>query len=290
MTVKASLASLLGRTRDFWRQYKRVKTGLIGLGIIIVLTIIAVLASYISPFNPFDLHNELNVPPGTSHHILGTDYLGRDLLSNLIWGAGPTLLIGFAVAGISLVIGIVMGVIPGWYGGILDHLFSRFFELFLVMPTLLLIIVLVTIFGATINIVVFCIAITLWPSNAKLTRAQVMSLKNRGYVEAASGIGARTPRILFVHILPNGIGPVLANSFMQMARAILTEASLSFLGLSDTNIVTWGRSLFYAEQTITSWWMILFPGMMIAMSVLGLNFIGDAVNYVLNPRMRERML
>lgn len=281
------MTSFFDQLLSFLNEFRRIKRGVLGLAILLFILFMGILAPYVAPFPPYALHPELNSPP-TGHHILGTDHIGRDLLSQIIWGARASLFYGGAVGTLSLLLGILIGLIPGWYGGKIDHLLSRVFEVFLVIPTLLLAIVLVTIFGTSSLIIVFVLAITLWPSNAKITRAQVLSLKNKGFVEAAISSGVGTRRILFLHILPNGISPLLANSFLQMARAILSEAALAFFGLSDPRFLSWGRILLIGKETPQSWWMLIFPGMMITLLVVGLNFIGDALNFILNPRMRQR--
>ena len=260
---------------------------MLGLIILVISTGLAALAPVISPYDPFVQSDLLFLPP-SGRHLLGTDNLGRDLLSRIIWGTRVSLLFGAGVSGISLLMGIVLGAIPGYFGGHIDDLFSRFFEIYLMIPTLFLTILVVSIFGANIVFAMVIVGLTLWPSNARITRAQVLSLKSRGYVLAATGAGASHVRIMFRHILPNGIYPVIVNSTLQIRNAILTEASLSFLGLSDPNQVSWGQILNVAQSHITAWWLAVFPGIARMMLVLAFSFLGEGVNFVMTPRLRKR--
>ncbi|MFC1803222.1 ABC transporter permease, partial [Thermoproteota archaeon] len=161
------------------------------------------------------------------------------------------------------------------------------FEIFMLLPRLFLIILMVAIFGNNIYITMFVVAITIWPTNARITRAQVSTLRNRLFVKAYKSAGASDLNLLFTHILPNGIYPVIVNSTLQMGRAIITEAGLSFLGLGDINHISWGQILLIAQNQLTTWWLALFPGLAICIIVLAFNFVGGGINYALNPRMRE---
>ena len=273
-------------TKLFWHRFRQDKKAVLGLGIIIIAIFIGVFAPRLSPYNPYKMSNRRFLPP-SREYPLGTDNLGRDVLSRMIWGTRVSLTFGVGVGMLSLILGIFLGAIPGYYGGWVDNLFSRFFEFFMLLPELFLIILLVSIFGNNIFNTMFVVAITLWPSNARITRAQTLSLKNRTFVQAAKAAGASDFRILFTHILPNGVYPVIVYSTLQMGRAIITEAGLSFLGLGDINFVSWGQTLFVAQKQIFTWWLALFPGMAIAIIVLAFNFVGGGLNYALNPRLRE---
>lgn len=279
---------VLKAIRDFFDIYRRNKVAMFGLFVLVVSAGLAILAPVVSPYDPFEQSNKLFLPPSTSHP-LGTDNFGRDVLSRIIWGTRVSLLFGFGVAGISLVIGVVLGAIAGYFGGFVDDLLSRFFEIYLMIPTLFLIILVVSIFGTNIIFTMIIVGVTLWPSNARLTRAQVLSLRNRAFVLASTGAGAGHLRIIFTHILPNGMYPVIVNSTLQMASAILTEAGLSFLGLGDPNQASWGQILNVAQLHMkTAWWLAIFPGIAIMMLVLAFNLLGEGINFVMNPRLRRR--
>jgi len=281
-------ASVLGWITKFWEQYTTYRAGVVGLSIVLLFTVLAVFGPMIAPYDPFELSPEVLVPPSTTH-FFGTDHLGRDVFSRVIWGTQISFIFGFLAAGISLVIGIVLGALPGYYGGWIDDVFNRAIEVFLTIPTLILVILVVAMFSTDIVFAITVVGLTLWPSNAKITRAQVLSLKAREYVLACKGAGGGDLRLLFMHIVPNGMYPIIANSFVQMAYAILTEASLSFLGLGDLKRVSWGLMIYDAQtHVLTSGWLAVYPGIAITMLVVGLNLVGDAINFVLNPKMKIR--
>jgi peptide/nickel transport system permease protein len=278
---------LIERSRGFWSQYRKNKTALVGLVIVMTTIFLALFAPLVAPHGPFTLQARSLQPPGLAHP-LGTDQVGRDVLSYVIYGTRVSMAFGLGVATISLVIGVLLGAIPGYFGGVIDDLFSRFFEIFLMIPQFVLIVTVVALFGNNIIYTMFVVGFTLWPSNAKITRAQVLTLKRRTFVRAALASGASHVRILARHILPNGLYPVIANSTLQMAYAILFEASLSFLGLGDPNYPSWGQLLAAANLHRSAWWLSLFSGLAILILVLGFNLVGDGIQTALNPRQRER--
>lgn len=261
---------------------------MVGLAIVIGLALMSILAPFIAPYDPYEQSEDIFRPPDAKY-LLGTDNLGRDLLSRIIYGGRISLVFGLVVGFLSLVFGMFMGAVPGYYGGLIDDAFSRLFELFLMIPRFFLILLVVALFGNNIFYTMIIAALTMWPSNAKITRTQVLTLKKRQYVDAARVVGVSNLRILFQHILPNGLYPVIANSTMQMASAVILESGLSFLGLGDPNFISWGQILQGATRNITFWWTAVFPGITILMLALGFNMIGNGINYALNPRMRERM-
>lgn len=244
----------------------------------------AIFAPLIAPYDPFGLYPPLRQPG--QGHWLGTDPLGRDVLSMIIWGGRVSLAFAFGAAALSLAVGVVMGAVPGYVGGIVDDIFSRFLETFLVIPRLFLIILIVALLGSNIVFVIAVMGLTMWPSNAKIMRAQVLSIKKRGYVQAAIAAGVSPLPIIFRHVVPNGLAPVIANSTLQMAYAVLTEAGLSFLGLGDPNQVSWGQILNAGQSYVRSApWIVISPGLAIMTLLLGLHFVGDGVTRVLNPRL-----
>jgi len=274
--------------RAFWLQFKKGRMALLGVVIVSSFIIIGVIAPFITQYGPFELTNDIYHPPSRKY-FLGTDYFGRDVFSRIVWGTRVSLFFGGCTASLSLIVGIILGAIPGYFGGIIDDLFSRFFEVFLMIPRLVIIILVVAIFGSDIIYSILVVGLTIWPTNARITRAQVISIKNRGYIQSAISSGASHFRVLFYHILPNGLYPVIANSTIEIGRAILIEASLSFLGLGDLNNVSWGQILQRGRSAMFSApWISFFPGITIFLLVFGFSLIGDGINYALNPRLRER--
>lgn len=273
--------------KNFWKSYSGDKKGVLGLAMLLILIFLCMCAPYLPIHNPYELSNIIMNPPSWEHPF-GTDYFGRDILSRTIWGIRVSMMFGFGVGIISLILGIVMGALPGYYGGLTDTLLSRTLDIFILIPRLFLIILMVALFGNDIYISMFVVAITTWPSNARITRAQTLTLKNRVFVKAAKVSGTSDLRILLFHILPNGLSPVIVNSTLQMGGAVITEAGLSFLGLGDLNVVSLGQILMQAQKQLVTWWMAFFPGLVLCLIVLSFNFVGGGVNYALNPRLRER--
>lgn len=265
----------------------RVSSGtLLGLVLLTIMTLIAAFAPIIVGPDPLDINHVPFAPPSKAN-LFGTDYMGRDVFAMMIWGTRVALIFAVGAAGISLVVGVMLGALSGYFGGLTDDLLSRVFEVFLVIPRLFLIILMVAMFGTKIWISVVVIGATMWPSNARIMRAQVLSLKSRGYAQAALVSGGSKLAVLFEHIVPNGIAPVLANSTLQMAAAVLLEAGLSFLGLGDPNLASWGQIL-YAGQNymVTAPWMVIFPGIAIALLLMSLHLLGGGLLQILNPRLQ----
>jgi peptide/nickel transport system permease protein len=262
--------------------------GVIGLVIIIVAIAIAILAPLISPYDP-NAQSSYTLKPPSLQFLMGTDDLGRDILSRILWGARTSLLFGVVAASISGVLGIILGAIAGYYGGLIDDVLSRIFEVVLMIPLIFLLILIISLFGSNIYVCMLLVGLTMWPWIGRIMRAQVLSIKNRGFVQASIVSGASSLRVLFRHVVPNGIYPVIANITLQIGWAILTEAGISFLGLGDPNVVSWGQILHWGHLHMTSgWWMSFFPGVTIMLFVLGFIMFGDGINYALTPRMKER--
>lgn len=256
---------------------------LTGLVILTVITIVSVFAPVIAPYDPMELFSPL-APPSAAHP-LGTDHIGRDVLSFLIWGGRVSLVFAFGAAGLSLIVGVFVGAIPSYIGGVTDDVVSRFVELFLMIPRLFLIITVVAIMGTNIVFVVAVVGLTIWPSNAKIMRAQVLTLKQRSFVHASVTAGSRPMTTLFGHVVPNGIAPIIANSTLQMAAAVVTEAGLSFLGLGDVNYPSWGQLLNQAQSYLTTApWLAYAPGAALVLLLLALHLVGDGLANALDPR------
>lgn len=260
----------------------------IGLVLFAAVLLVVIFAPVVATHDPYDLGEDLLVAPGSEGHILGTNQMGRDIFSMIIFGSRTSLAIGIVSAVISALIGIMLGAFAGFYGGKFDKLISETINIFLMIPTFFLILIIVSLFGSNMVNVMIVIGFTSWPSNARLMRVQAMSLKERTFVKSALAMGESKIRVLFKYIIPNGLFPVIANTTMGVAKAILTEASLSFLGLGDPNIVSWGQMVFEGKQFLTSgWWISTFAGLAIMAIVLIFYMIGDGLNYALNPKMRK---
>ena len=259
-----------------------------GLILFVLVLLVVLFAPQIAPFDPYDLGDDLLVPPGTDGHLLGTTNMGQDILSMLIYGSRASLAIGIVAAAISGVIGTLVGAVAGFYGGKLDKVISEVINVFLMIPSFFLVLIIVAMFGSSMVNVMFVIGLTSWPSNARMMRVQAMSIKERTFVKSAVAMGESKRQILFKYIIPNGLFPVVANTTMGVAKAILTEASLSFLGLGDPNVISWGQMIFDGKQYLTSgWWMSTFAGLCIMLIVMIFYLIGDGLNYALNPKMKK---
>ncbi len=270
--------------RAFVERFVAQRLAVAGSILLAIVAATAVFAPFIAPHDPFALNPPL-LQPGAAHW-LGTDPIGHDVLSMILWGGRVSLAFAFGAAALSLAIGVVMGAVAGYVGGVLDDAFSRFLETFLIIPRLFLIILIVALLGSNILFVIAVMGLTMWPSNAKIMRAQVLSIKKRGYVQAAIAAGVSPLPIIFRHVIPNGLAPVIANSTLQMAYAVLTEAGLSFLGLGDPNQVSWGQILNAGQSYVRSVpWIVISPGLAIMLLLLGLHLVGDGVTRVLNPRL-----
>ena len=266
------------------KMFLKDPQSIIGLCILTVMLVLAIFAPVICPGNPiFSVGVPLQAPG--QDFLLGTDYLGRDVWAMLVWGSRVSIIFAFGASVLSLLVGIVLGALSGYIGGWLDDLMCRVFELFYIIPRTFLVILRVAFFGSSISLMVIIVGLTIWPSNAKIMRAQVLTLKRRGYVQAADVAGGTKLSILFRHIVPNGMGPVLSNSVLQMAQAVLTEASLSFLGLGDPNQASWGLILNAGQRNIsTAPWLVIAPGIALALLLLAFNLIGTALHRTLNVK------
>jgi len=268
------------------KQLFKDRSSLIGFSVLAILILTAILAPLISPGNP--LHSvgaPLLSPSGD--HFFGTDEMGRDVWDMTIWGSRVSLQFALGAAGLSLIVGIVLGALSGYIGGLFDDILSRTFEIFYVIPVTFLIILMVAIFGSNISLMIIIVGLTIWPTNARIMRAQVLTLKNRTFVHAANVSGSTRFKILFKHIVPNGMGPILTNSMLQMAQAVLIEASLSFLGLGDPSVASWGKILQSGQGHISSApWLVLIPGIVLAIMLLSFNLISVAVERSLDVKQK----
>ncbi len=274
--------------RLFWKRFKRNNLATTGGFIVLGLFIIAILAPYISPYDPNAIDVSQILMPPTSAHIFGTDELGRDVLSRVIWGSRISLMVGFVAVGISIIIGVVFGAISGYYGGAIDSLIMRFVDIMLSIPTFFLILAVIAFLEPSIINIMAVIGLTSWMGVARLVRAEFLSLKERDFVMAAKGLGAGDIRIIFRHILPNAMAPVLVSAVLGVAGAVLTESALSFLGIGvQPPTPSWGNILTAGKDNIQiAWWLSLFPGLAILITVLGYNLLGEGIRDAIDPRLK----
>jgi len=250
-----------------------------GILIIGIFALIAILAPIISPYEPSAIdQNSLLMPP-SRQHILGTDSLGRDLLSRMFYGSRISLSIGLIAVGISTGIGLALGSCAGFYGGMIDALIMRSVDVLLCFPTFFLILAVVAILEPSIFNIMIIIGLTSWMGPARLIRSEILSLKEREFIQAARAIGASDFRIIFRHLIPNAIAPVLVNAILGIAGAILLESGLSFLGLGvQPPIPSWGSILIESKSTLgIAWWIVFFPGLAIFLVILGFNMIAEGL-------------
>jgi len=272
------------------RRFIKNRLAVIGLGIVVLIVLLAVLASTIAPYDPLQ-HNydELLLSP-SFEHLMGTDDLGRDIFSRVIYGTRYALLIGVAVVVLELLIGASLGFIAGYFGGVLETVIMRGVDTVLAIPTLILAIAIAGAFGGGLWVMIIAIAVAGWGEFTRLVRAQVLSLKELTHVEAARAIGAGQARIIFKHIVPNSMGPVLVYTTLYMPTAILWSASLSFLGLgAQPPTPEWGAIIADGRAFISyAWWIATFPGLAIMITTLGFNFVGDGLRDALDPKFERR--
>lgn len=265
----------------------RDKFGLAGLAIVVTITILGILAPYL-PLPDFNSTEFVRFMPPSPEHPFGTDYLGRDLLSRVIWGARVSILVGFIAAGIASILGIILGTLAGYYGGVIDSIVSRVIEIFFVIPTFFIALTLAAVYGSNIYLLMLIIGLTSWPTTARIMRAQVLVARELPYVEAARAMGSNDLRIIVKHIIPISVQPAIANMILQVGSAIIIEAGLSYLGLGDPNIPSWGRLIYEGQPYIgTAWWLSAFPGLFLTITVLGLNFLGDSLYRILSPKIAQ---
>jgi peptide/nickel transport system permease protein len=274
---------------DFWYRFLKNKMAVAGGVVVILLFVVSFLSPFISPYDPneIDLQNVLSSP--SRDHLFGTDQLGRDVMSRMIWGAGISLKVGFVATGIAIFVGAILGAIAGYYGRWVDAVIMRFVDIMLCFPSFFLILAVIAILEPSIWNIMIVIGLTGWMGITRLVRADFISLKERDFVQAARGIGASDFRIIFRHILPNAMASVLVAATLGVAGAILTESALSFLGIGvQPPTPSWGNILTAGKDNIDiAWWLSLYPGLAILITVLGYNLLGEGIRDSLDPRLRD---
>ncbi len=269
-------------------RLRRNRMALAGAAIVAVMFLLAVLAPLLAG-DPGAIDISRRLQPPSWQFPLGTDDLGRDVLARILYGARISLLVGFVAVGIASLIGIVLGALAGYYGRWVDGLLMRFVDIMLCFPTFFLILAVIAFLEPSIWNIMIIIGLTGWMGVARLVRAEFLSLRERDFVQAARALGASDGRLIFRHILPNALSPVLVSATLGVAGAILTESALSFLGIGvQPPTPSWGNMLIAGKQTLgTAWWLSAFPGLAILITVLGYNLLGEGIRDALDPRIRE---
>lgn len=286
--VALPLAGGRAAGRGFWQRFRRQPAALAGAALLLLIVLTALGADRIAGRDPFATSSDTLQPPSAAH-LMGTDDLGRDMFSAVAHGARVSLLVGFVAATMAGAIGVTIGGLAGFSGGLVDDVLMRITEVFQVVPRFFLALVVVTLLGGSIWLIVLVLGLTIWPGTARLLRSQVLTLRTRDYVLAARSVGVPEGRILLRHVLPGALPPVITQIALLAGGAILVEASLSFLGLGDPNVISWGVLLNDAQQFIRqAWWMSVFPGLAIMLTVLSLNLLADGLNEVWNPQLSGR--
>ncbi len=274
---------------DFWYNFFRNKMAVVGGSVVIILFVVSLLAPWIAPFDPNEINlGEVLMSPNLNH-FFGTDQLGRDVLSRMIWGAGISLKVGFVATGISVFIGALLGALAGYYGKLIDTIIMRFVDIMLCFPSFFLILAVIAILEPSIWNIMIVIGLTSWMGVTRLVRADFISLREREFVQSARMIGASDFRIIFRHILPNAMASILVAATLGVAGAILTESALSFLGIGvQPPTPSWGNILTAGKDNIDiAWWLSLYPGLAILVTVLGYNLLGEGIRDSLDPRLRN---
>ena len=270
---------------NFTRRFFARPTAVFGLVVFVAIVAIALAAPLVFVRGPFSIIGMPLLPPGAPGLLAGSDVLGRDMAVGLAYGARISLLVGVTSTLCALGIGVLLGAVAGYYGGLVDDLLMRATEFFQIIPSFVLLMVLVAFLQPSLTSTVIGIALISWPQVARVTRGEFLSLRSREFVQAARTLGMRDSRIIFTQVLPNALPPIVVVSSMMVGSAILTESALSFLGLGDPNLLSWGSMIGASRSAMwVAWWTTVFPGVSIMVTVLALNFIGDGLNDALNPR------
>jgi peptide/nickel transport system permease protein len=280
----------LSPMREALRMFLRNRAAILGVVVMTIVLLVTFAGRWLYPVDPFEIAHAPFTPPGTDWKIpLGSDHLGRDVLAGIISGGTATLAVGAVAAMLTIFIGVTIGALAGYYGGVVDEMLMRVTEFFQVLPALILAMVLVSLFSPTLKTVAVAIGIVSWPATARLTRAEFMRIRQLDYVKAARAIASSDAHIIWRVVLPNALPPLIVSATLVIGVAILFEAGLSFLGLGDPNIMSWGLMIGTGRPYfLDAWWTVTLPGAAIFLTVLAVSLIGDGLNDAFNPKLRER--
>ena len=272
----------------FTSRLFRDKLAVVGLIIVLSFFILSILTPYIAPYDPNIIDVEKILVPPSWEHLFGTDDLGRDVFTRMLYGAGISLKVGFVAVGIAVLVGVLLGAIAGYYGGWVDIIIMRFVDIMLCFPSFFLILAVIAFLEPSIFNIMAVIGLTSWMGITRLVRAEFLTLKERDFVLAEKAMGAKNSRIIFVHILPNAMAPVLVAATLGIASAVLVESALSFLGIGvQPPTPSWGNILTQGQSVLgIAWWLSFFPGMAILVTVLGYNLLGEGIRDAIDPRLR----
>lgn len=272
------------------RRIAASKTGAVGLAILALLFLVALLAPWLAPYEAYSIQATKLMPP-SAMYPMGTDNIGRDLLSLVLMGTRTSLAIGIIAAVMALLVGAFFGLVAGYFPGAVEATFLRVTDLFQTLPVIVVVLFVTAQFGSGFWLLTTCVALVIWPLEAKLIHGQVLYFRNREFIVAAEAAGLSNVHIIFREILPNALPPIVVQVALDASVAIMIESGLGFLGLTDPSVPSWGSLLNAAQNYLESaWWMSLFPGMAISLAILGFNFFADGVNDALNPRRRGNRL
>uniref|UniRef100_A0A7C3UXZ3 ABC transporter permease n=1 Tax=Desulfobacca acetoxidans TaxID=60893 RepID=A0A7C3UXZ3_9BACT len=277
------------KRREFWARFRRNKLAMSGLFLVGALFLVSILAPWLAPYDPGHIDLQEVLMPPSSQHWLGTDPLGRDVLSRIIYGSRVSLKVGFVAVGLATVIGLIVGALAGFYGGWVDLVLMRFVDLMLCFPSFFLILAVIALLEPSIWNIMVVIGVTGWMGVARLVRAEILSLREREFVMAARALGASDARIILRPLLPNALAPVMVSATLGVAGAILTESALSFLGLGvQPPTPSWGNILTAGKDNIEiAWWLSVFPGLAILLTVMSYNLLGEGIREAIDPRLKE---
>ncbi len=275
--------------REFWDRLRRNRLAMAGLALVLGMFAVSVLAPWLAPYDPGFIDLNAVLEPPSRAHWLGTDPLGRDVLSRIIYGSQVSLKVGFVSVGLATLIGLLVGSLAGFYGGWVDFVVMRFVDLMLCFPSFFLILAVIAVLEPSIWNIMVVIGLTSWMGVARLVRAEFLSLREREFVLAARALGASDFRLIWRHMLPNALAPVMVSATLGVAGAILTESALSFLGLGvQPPTPSWGNMLTAGKDSIEiAWWLSVFPGLAILITVMSYNLLGEGVREAIDPRLKD---
>lgn len=274
---------------EAWGMFLQNYTAVAALFVLAIIILGAIFGPYLYPTDPFEMVWSPFSPPGVDGFILGTDYLGRDLFAQIVHGARVTLVIGLSAAVVTVLIGVTVGALAGFYRGLVEEILMRITEFFQVLPTLLFSMVIVALFGASLPMITLAIGMVSWTAVARITRTEFLRIRELEYVMASKASGTSNTKLMFHVILPNALPPIIVQSALMVGSAILFEAGLSFLGLTDPNVISWGQIIGSNRQYILeSSFTVTIPGLAIFLTVLVISLVGDGLNDALNPKLRQR--